>query len=428
MKRYGIAVFALWVLLILQVGQAFAGYDRVFHEKALRMDFVTTGDRLREELTFGRFIEEPIWSGSRVRLIDTFGYGHYRVEVHEATSGMLLYSRGYSNLFVEWQDTKEAKDTVRSFPESIVVPFPSVPVIISIVRYSKLNEEVLIFSTRFVPGETPVSINPPLPYPVIDLLVSGPPERRLDILIIGEGYTVAEREKFLKDCTRFAGYLLGASPFREHQHLISIRGVMPVSAESGVSKPGKGIVRNSALGLSFYTFGSERYVMTEDYQRVRDVAALAPNDQIVILVNSAAYGGGGIYNYYATATSDHRNSDFLLIHEFGHSFAGLADEYYTSEVAYQDFYDKSVEPRKPNITTMVDFGSKWADMVEVDTPVPTPANAIYSAVVGVYEGAGYSEKGIYRPYLNCTMQSAIYDAFCPVCRRAITRMILFVAD
>ncbi len=418
--RYLLVAFFALSFSVLQ-----AGYDTHFHHKTLRMDFFHHGSSNTEEISLYRFIEEPYWGGSLVNLTDTFSLGQYYVEVRDTVSNRLLYSRGFSTLYAEWQDTPEAQDTTRSFPGSVVLPYPKHGVEISIFRYNKQHIPSRIFSKRFIPGTTKVDSAVMPSYPVIDIVVNGTPSEQLDILILAEGYTQEDREKFLRDCTRLAGYLVGASPFREHSDRISIRAIMSYSEESGVSRPDKGIFVNSSLGVSYNTFGSSRYLMTEDFHRVRDVAALAPYDQIIILVNSDVYGGGGIYNFYATVPSDHSAADFLVLHEFGHSFAGLADEYYTSDVAYQNHYDISVEPREANITTLVAFERKWGDLVLPQTPVPTPASALYSDVVGVFEGAGYAEKGIYRPYLNCTMRSVIYDAFCPVCKRAITAMLMF---
>lgn len=422
-KRIQIAL----IICLLPFG-LFGQFDSLFHRKTLRMDYEHTGGKEKGTITFDKFIEEPWWGGSFHNLIDTFGYGRYHLEVKDVASSRVIYSRRFSTLFVEWQDTEEAKTAERSFKESVVMPFPRKEVVIVLYRRDKQNKLHELFRRGYHPMKDAVEQSTPLPYPVVDILVNGPTEKRLDVVIIAEGYTAAEREKFLRDCSRYAAYLLNASPFREHQHLISIRGIMAISDDSGVSLPDEGVTKNTALGASFSTLGSERYLMAEDFQRVRDVAALAPYDQIFILVNSDKYGGGGIFNFYATGTSDHPSGNFLLIHEFGHSFAGLADEYYTSDVAVQDFYDKKTEPWEPNITTLVNFGSKWASMVPAGTPIPTPATKQNQSLVGVYEGAGYAENGIYRPYLECTMKSVRYDGFCPVCRVAIARMILFYSE
>ncbi len=417
------------IILIIGIPQILtAGFDEDFYFKTLRFDFIHTGNHESGRITPDRFIEEPYWGGSKVNLKDTFGYGRYFFEVKDTNNVRVLFSRGFSSLFVEWQDTEEAHITEKSYRESIVMPYPRIPVKIIIYQKDKQNRLKEYFRIVFNPVKDAVTLKVPLSFPVADILINGPTDKNLDVLFIAEGYTAAEREKFLRDCTRFAGYLLGATPFKDNISCINIRGIQAESEESGVSVPGENIFRNTVLGVSFYTFGSERYLMAEDFQRVRDVAALAPYDQIFIIANSDKYGGGGIYNFYSTGTSDSKSADFLLIHEFGHSFAGLGDEYYTSEVAVSDFYDLKTEPWEPNITTLIDFGSKWQDLVKPGTPVPTPAKAEFRGVVGVFEGGGYLEKGIYRPYIDCTMKSIRYDSFCPICRRAITRMISYYSE
>lgn len=428
-RSFTSAALSLTVIFFVTVPfHAHSAFENHFLFKTLRMDYVHTGTYDTGTISQHEFIEEPLWGGSKINLTDTFGYGRYFFEVRDKRDGELLYSRGYNTLFVEWQDTEEAKIMEKSFNESLVMPFPLNAVIIEIFRRDKQNRSETIFRTHFDPNEELVIRKEPLSYPVYDIINNGPTETKLDVLFIAEGYTIDELGMFKDDCARFAGYLINAAPFREYRDRINIRGVGAISEDSGVTIPGEDIFLNTALGASFYTFGSERYLMVEDFHKVRDAASLAPYDQIFIIVNSDKYGGGGIFNFYATGTRGNRAADFLLLHEFGHSFGGLADEYYTSDVAVSDFYDLSVEPAEPNITTLVDFESKWEDMLSPGTEVPTPENPENSSKIGVYEGGGYLAKGIYRPYIDCTMKSVIYDAFCPVCRRALSRMVLFYSN
>ncbi|MEA3439677.1 MAG: M64 family metallopeptidase, partial [Chloroflexota bacterium] len=242
---------------------------------------------------------------------------------------------------------------------------------------------------------------------------SGNPNEKLDIVIIPEGYTRNELRKLRKDCKRFNEYLLESSPYNENRDKINIWGVYAWSRESGTDIPSEDIYRNTIANTTFDTFGLERYLTTDDFKTVKDIASNAPYDRIFILVNHSKYGGCGIYNHYCIVTSDNEESDFLTLHEFGHAFAGLGDEYYTSEFVVEDFYPLDKEPWEPNLTTLVDFTSKWIDMVDEGTPIPTPATAEYESTVGVYEGGGYVAKGVYRPFIDCTMKSKIYDQFCP---------------
>lgn len=406
----------------------FAAFKDDFYAKTLRLDYLHTGNYARGNITFMRWLSEPYWGGSATHLIDTFGYGRYYFELRDAATQKVLYSRGFSTLFVEWQDTEEAKTGTRSFKESLVMPYPKKKAVVEIFSRDKQNKLHSLFVTDIDPLDAAIVQQKKLPYATREITVNQDPSRALDIVFIGDGYTEAEIDTFWADCSRFAGYLLGAAPFRQNQVRVNIRGIAAISEDQGVSLPGKGIYKKTAVGASFYTFGSERYLMVEDFQRIRDVASLVPYDQIFVIANSNKYGGGGIYNFYSTGTRGNEEASFLLIHEFGHSFAGLADEYYTSEVAVDAFYDLQTEPWEPNITTLVDFDKKWADMVPLGTEIPTPFRPGQEATVGVYEGAGYSAEGIYRPFPDCTMKSVKYDAFCPVCQRAITRMLWFYSE
>ena len=220
-------------------------------------------------------------------------------------------------------------------------------------------------------------------------------------------------DDFKADCKKFADYLFKVSPYSENKDKFNIWGVEAPSPEEGTDVPASGIWSKTLMNTQFYTFDLERYLMTSDYKSVRDLAANAPYDQIYILVNSDKYGGGSIYNYYSVCVNNNMFSEYVFSHEFGHGFAFLADEYYTSDVAYNDFYPLSVEPLEPNITTLIDFESKWEDMVNEGTPVPTPATSKYSDKVGAFEGGGYVAKGVYSPMEDCSMKTATVNNFCP---------------
>jgi hypothetical protein len=233
---------------------------------------------------------------------------------------------------------------------------------------------------------------------------------------------------FKEDCKKFAGYLFNSSPFRENKNKFNIWGIEAPSVESGTDIPKENIWKKTLVNSNFYTFETERYLMTTDNKTLRNVASNAPYDQIYILANSSKYGGGAIYNHYSISVTKDKNFEFIITHEFGHGFTSLADEYWTSDVAYQDFYSLDVEPTDPNLTTLVDFDSKWKDLVEDGIPIPTPNTDGFKEKVGAFEGGGYVEKGIYRPMYDCSMRSIKIDGFCPVCKRAIQQMINFYAE
>jgi len=315
---------------------------------------------------------------------------------------------------------------------------------------------------KFVDRSRPAS-----PGALIELQKMGDPANKVDLLVLGDGYTAAERPKFEKDARRFIGELFAASPFHEHQKDFNVWGLCPPATESGIARPSSGIYRRSPLGATYDTFDSERYVLTMENRTLRDVASFAPYEFIEILINGKTYGGGGIFNQYATVAIDNAWAGYVGVHEFGHHFAALADEYYTSDVAYLPPGQKT-EPWEPNATALLDPASlKWKDLVAPGTPIPTPWNKDeferfeteiqkqrrelraagkpesemeelfrkerekeealfrsekYAGKVGAFEGANYAAKGYYRPEVDCIMFTR-YDRFCAVCRRAIERVI-----
>ena len=323
---------------------------------------------------------------------------------------------------------------------------------------------------------------------VVEAHISGPPHNVLDIAILGEGYTQEELGTFKTDLKRATEVLIGHAPYDAHRTQISVRGVMVPSPESGCDEPTRDAFRSTSLGATFNSLGSERYMLTEDNRAVRDVAANVPYDALVIMVNHDRYGGGGIYNLFCTFTAHSDWADYLLLHEFGHSFAGLADEYYSSSVAYNDFYPKGHEPQEANITALLDPDKlKWRDLVDQGTELPTRwekegydredaayqeerkllndaiaevstsgapiekitefednearhaaihaqwaqeylARSRWAGKIGAFEGAGYSSTGLYRPALDCLMFSRRVQPFCKVCERAVEEMVLHYTE
>ena len=400
-------------------------FDEYFLDKTLRLDYFHTGNKENDSYSFDELLEEPYWGGSKVNLVDTLNLGRYEFIVHDLNTGKVIFSKGYSTLFNEWQTTEEAKHTTRTLSETITFPYPKHPVKVEFYSRNRLNEPVKKFEYQVDPESYFIKTERKEIFDTINVVVSGDPAVKVDIVIIPDGYTQEEMEKFKSDCERFAGYLFNCSPFKENKDKFNIRGVLAPSKDSGTDIPADDVWKNTIVNTTFYTFDLERYLMTTDNKILRDIASNVPYDQIYILVNSDKYGGGSIYNLYSVCTSDNKFGEFTFTHEFGHGFAFLADEYYTSDVAYQDFYPLEVEPLEPNITTLVNFESKWKDLVNEDTPVPTPAIAEYKNKVGAFEGGGYVEKGVYRPMQDCTMKSIVVDNFCPVCKRAIKNMIDF---
>jgi hypothetical protein len=287
------------------------------------------------------------------------------------------------------------------------------------VYFQNCLKLLLILRVTFIRKEKPVNAK------VTKIYGGGDPHTSVDLAFIAEGYTADEMGKFREDVKRMADNLFAEAPFSDYKDRFNIWAVEAISQDSGTDIPGEKIYANTALNSGFYTFDIDRYLTTQDIKDVNDYAATVPHDNIVVLINSSRYGGGGVYNYYTGTTTGHQLSSKVFIHEFGHGFAGLADEYYSSTVAYDEFYPLNVEPWEPNITTLVNFESKWKKMIGKDIPTPTPSDEKFKDVTGLFEGGGYSAKGIYRPELDCRMKSNNTKGYCSVCRNAIKEMIEF---
>jgi IgA Peptidase M64/Peptidase M64 N-terminus len=456
MKR----VFFLVMAATLQAGVAAAA-------PTMRVDYFHTGNEKEERFSLDRIVIEPLpWPGSPRRPVDATNLGKYFYEVVDAKSGAVQYSRGFSSIYGEWETTAEAKTMNRTFSESLRFPAPAAPVKIVVRKRDAKNvfQDIWTFtldpSDKFVERGTAARESGAL----IKLHESGDPAQKLDLLILGDGYTATERGKFERDARRLMGVLFSTSPFRERQRDINVWGLCPAAAQSGVSRPSQQIYRRSPIGAMYDAFDSERYILTFENKAFRDIAANAPYDVVEILVNSATYGGGGIFGLYSTVAADSAWAPYIFVHEFGHHIAALADEYYTSDVAYLPAADR-VEPWEPNATALLDPNAlKWKDLVEPGTPIPTPwpkeefenytkgiqqrrrairganrpegemdalfreeqrhdtallSSGPYAGKVGAFEGANYEARGFFRPQTDCIMFTRDEVPFCAVCRRAI---------
>ena len=400
-------------------------FSKYFTDKVLRFDFMLAGNSHNTTVYPAGMKEEPHWAGPDNNLIDPFGYGNFTYELFDITENKLIYSRGFCTLFQEWQTTAEAKKIEKSFYEVATMPYPKNKVRFVLSMRERNGSFKRLYETEIDPSDYFIRKESPLNVSTAKIHDAGDPKNCVDIAFIAEGYKAGEMEKFRADVRDMAGVLFSELPFSEYRDRINIWAVEAVSADSGTDVPGEKTYMNTALNSSFYTFDLDRYLTTHDIKSVNDYAAAVPHDNIVVLINSTRYGGGGVYNYYSGTTTGHSLSPKVFIHEFGHGFAGLADEYYSSQVAYEEFYPTDVEPWEPNITTMVDFQSKWKDLISGNTPVPTPADPKYAEITGLFEGGGYSAKGIFRPEMDCRMKGNGPKGFCTVCRQAIKEMIGF---
>ena len=419
-------ILILLFLFIIRFDTQFAvGFDTWFTSGVMRVDYVLAGDKSETNVYLSEIIFEPFWGGSETNLVDAFDYGDYKAEVRDLVSGELIYSRGFGSLFREWQTTAEAGKIKRAFKNSFRFPYPINSVTLEIFLRNKDQSLQSLFKTNIDPSASHIERRQASGFRTMKIVSNGPSPAKLDIVILPEGYTAREMKKFRKDARRLKDYFFTVEPFRSHKEKFNVHLVLSPGPYSGTDIPGEGIWKETILNSRFYTFGIERYLTSDDFWSICDIASNVPYDQIIILVNSDKYGGGGIYNFYSITSSDHPASPGVLVHEFGHSFAGLADEYYSSEVTYEEFYDLRAEPWEPNITTLKEFSRKWEDMLDKDVPVPTPAIEKYRDVTGVFEGGGYIAKGIYRPQMECRMKTNDGEEFCRVCIRAIERLIEF---
>ena len=438
----------------------------------MRLDYYHTGDAAQEIFSVDRVVIEPLpWPGDPKQAIDASNLGKYFFEVRDAKTKELLYSRGFASIYGEWETTDEAKTTKRTFQESLRFPTPTAPVTIVLKKRDAKNNFQDIWTMTIDPADQFGDRSKPVSRaPLITIQKMGEPETKVDFLILGDGYTAAEAKKFEADARRLTEVLFSTSPFKEYRRNFNVWGLCPPAAESGISRPSTGIYRDSPIGATYDAFGSERYVLTFDNHALRRAAQFAPYEFIEVLVNNRTYGGGGIFNLYSTVASDNAFANYVFVHEFGHHFAGLADEYYTSSVAYAPSADR-VEPWEPNVTALLDVSTlKWRNLVAPfakDIEIPTPWNKEafenysreiqkrrvqlrkdkrpeeemealfkeelaheqkmfaaekYFGKVGAFEGAMYEARGYYRPEVDCIMFSRS-DHFCKVCRAAIERII-----
>ena len=438
--------------------------------QTMRVDFYHTGNAKEEHFSLDRVVVEPLpWPGNPSQPADNTNRGKYFFEVVDAATGKVLYSRGFSSIYGEWETTGEAQKVDRTFEESLRFPMPAAPVRVVVKKRDAKNVFRDAWTLPVDPADKFVLKNTALPAgALIKLHESGDPATKLDFLILGDGYTAAERPKFERDARRLVATLFQVSPFKDRQRDINVWGLAPASAQSGISRPSQGIYKRSPVGATYDAFDSERYVLSFENKAFRDLASNAPYEVVEILTNTATYGGGGIYGLYSTVAADSVWAPYIFVHEFGHHIAALADEYYTSDVAYLPAADR-VEPWEPNVTALLDPDNlKWKDLVTPGTPLPTPwpkeafetytkgiqqqrrqiraANRPESEMdalfreeekhdtaqlnegphahrVGAFEGANYEARGFYRPQADCIMFTRDNVPFCAVCRRAIEQII-----
>lgn len=415
-----------------EAGPEGPSYDTWFTGEAMRVDLYHTGTAETWTYSLDEVVWEPVWPGTRTHLVDPFGYGTHRFRVTDAESATLLFSQGYATLFDEWIGTEEALAGVRrSMSESVRFPWPRKPVILHIDRRGKDGTMKEVFTLALDPASHLVSRTVPFAgLEVLELGGSRPPAEAMDVVIVPEGYAAHDTAKLRADLQRFARAFLESEPWKANRDRIHVRGVLAISPESGVSEPRKGIFRDTILGASFNTFDSPRYLTVSHTKTLRQVAARVPYDVLYVMVNTGRYGGGGVYNQWSIYISDNEYDEYVMLHEFGHHMGGLADEYYSSAVSTDEdlMYPPGHEPWEPNITAFVDGkreNIKWDDLISEGIPVPTPEQEKYAGEVGLFEGAGYKAKGLYRSQMDCKMFHKGLVGFCAVCTRSLEAMLAY---
>lgn len=468
--------YILLPLLLISMSLGAQSFDDYFVDATMRLDYVFAGDANRQEIYLEHVMRQDRWAGRKSRLAEKFLNGNGQLVVRDHKSGDTIYVWTFSTLFQEWLQYDEAKRVKRAFESSYNIPYPRDVVDITITLTDNRQKvttsmthtidpkDMLIkhLSDNGIPyhyiwkGKSQKSLQNqkqdsaskrnyiPTPYdPLKDVDITG----CVDLAILAEGYTQAEMGKFYSDCERAVEALFAWEPFRSLKDKFNVVAVAAPSLQSGPTVPHQGIYVNTAVGCHYDTFYSDRYLTSQDMHRVYDLLSGVPFEHIMVLVNTDTYGGGGIYNQVTFATSDHPTFAQVFVHEFGHSYGGLGDEY-----AYDDmdseWYPKDVEPWEPNLTTLHDFASKWQDLMPKKQPVPTPLDPnvpnfrtmdhndakqvarlnACTQVVGVFEGAGYQSKGCYRPAQECRMKINEVRDFCPVCSRAIRQITEFYTD
>ena len=429
MKRK-IALFFGVCFMLLTDANAHVNYGDWFEERSLRLDYIFSGDSVNQRISIDEMMSMPYWSGRRNNLDSLALFGNGQLYVRDAETDKLIYATSFSTLFQEWQHTPEAVKKVKSFENCFVVPMPKKPVKITLDLADSWQKFTQSMTFTVDPQDILIrKMDGFSVQPHQYILKSGEMAHCVDIAIVAEGYKDNQMDVFYADARKMCEHLFAHEPYASMKHKFNVIAVASPSHDEGASIPRQNIWRETVLGASFDTFYSDRYLTTLHVKKLNDVLSGIPFDQIIVLVNTDIYGGGGIYNFYMLASAHNKKSMPVCVHEFGHSFAGLADEYDYGDDT--DYYHADVEPWEKNITTLKDFKCKWADMVEKGTQLPTPDS--HDAVtqytrIGLFEGAGYMKKGVYRPAQTCRMRINEVPAFCPVCQRATKEMIEFMTE
>ena len=452
------------ILVVLSCAHATAGAPGT-----MRVDYVHSGNHETEMFSLDQVVIEPLpWTGNMAQPHDKTNRGKYLFEIVDPESGEIAWSRSFSSIYGEWETTGEARQINRAYHESVRFPAQESAFLLVMKKRGAGNAFEEVWRIELDPTDVLVHRESAMyAKHVVAIHESGDPATKVDVLLLGDGYTAEEQDTFIAKARELTERLFATSPFNKRKHDFNVWAIAPPARESGVSRPSTGTFRDSPIGATYDAFRSERYVLTSDNKAMRRVASSTPYDFIEILTNTEVYGGGGIYGLFSTAAANNDWAAYLFIHEFGHHFAGLADEYYTSSVAYE-LPEVTQEPYEPNITALLDPNNlKWKHLATPNTPLPTPwpkaefeehsiayqekrrqmraadvpeaemsalfeSNQVFveslfeesgqSGLIGAFEGGGYMAEGLYRSSQNCIMFTRTTD-FCAVCSEAIEKVI-----
>jgi hypothetical protein len=485
MKNSILTFITILSLSGLVLAQPAGNFDEYFIDRTMRLDYFHSGDAKKEFITLDQIYQQGVWAGSKKNLIDHFDNGRYYIKVYDPSSGKLIFSKGFDCYFGEYRTTDTAiKGVKRTYHESALIPYPKSKIKFTLEVRNRENQLQSLFSQEIDPqGITIIKEKLEEGVKVFEVFKSGDSHQKVDVAFIAEGYTRQEESKVKADLERFTKVFFNQEPYKTHKNNFNIYGVFKPSTESGCDEPTHGIFKNTSLNATFNSLGSPRYLLTEDNKALQDIAAHVPSDALFIMINQKRYGGGGIYNFFCVFTVDSQWCEYVFLHEFGHSFSGLADEYYTSSVAYNEFYPRGMEPTEPNITALLDPKNlKWKKLVTPSIEIPTPwekedfdkmdlgyqkirrkinqeiarmkrgrapkevieklekeaeqlsrehakemdeylRKSKFWAKVGAFEGAGYSTQGLFRPMIDCLMFTKGTKPLCKVCEQAVVRVI-----
>jgi hypothetical protein len=489
MKKPLLIVFLsmfLFSMVLLSNTVSVVPFEKYFSNHTMRIDYFHTGDKAQEFFSIDQIYKQGQWAGNPDSLIDPFNNGQYYIKIYDLTSNILIYSKGFNSYFGEYQTTdKAAKGIKRTYHETALIPFPNKKIRFVVEKRDRKNNLNPVFDYEIAPKSIEINTESLISgVEVFKMVDNGDPHHKVDLAFIAEGYTIKEKDTLKKHLQEAVTILFSQEPYKSNKEKFNVYGVFKPSKDSGCDEPTYGRYKNTSVDSSFNSLGLNRYLLTEGNRKLQDIAAHVPFDALIIMVNHQRYGGGGIYNSYCVFTAESSSNDYLLVHEFGHSFAGLGDEYYTSTVAYNDFYPKGIEPPEPNITALLDPSNlKWKKFVTKGIDIPTgwgkesydilsieyqklrqnlnnkiakmerekaPKAEILKlkkeldrlsdnnrgktrafiksnkmkGKVGAFEGAGYSSKGLFRPMVDCVMFSSGMKPYCKVCEAAVLKMVI----